>query len=353
MTKQLWCGDVPIGGGAPVTVQSMTNTDTRDVAATVAQIERLAEAGCQLVRVAVPDSQAAQAIAQIRRQINIPLIADIHFDHRLAVQAIEQGADKIRINPGNIGGPAGLQKVVAAARRQGVPIRVGVNSGSLDADLLKKHGGVTAAALAESALRMAGLIENLGYDQLVLSIKSPDPKTCYDACRRLADQSDHPQHIGVTEAGSIRFGSIRSAVGIGALLLAGIGDTLRVSLTGDPVEEVRVGIDILKAAGLRREGIDVVSCPTCGRTWPGFHASIADLESQIAEIAGERRRQGLPPIRAAIMGCEVNGPGEARQADIGIAFGNQRAVLFRKNSVSESGEVENIVRRFLEELRTL
>lgn len=329
-TRQVMCGDVAIGGGAPVSVQSMTNTDTRDVRATVEQIARLAAAGCQIVRCAVPDRAAAEALRAIRKRSPLPLVADIHFDYRLALSAMENGADKVRINPGNIGGEDRVRAVLAAAREREIPLRVGVNSGSLEKELLEKYGGPTAEALAESALSMARRMEALGFEQLVLSLKSSDPRTNYRAHMLVAEQTEFPLHIGLTEAGPAGSGSIKSAVGIGALLLAGVGDTLRVSLTGDPEEEVRCALDILAAAGLRRKAIELISCPTCGRTGVDLAALTKELEERLAPAARQREAAGLPPLTLAVMGCEVNGPGEAREADLGVACGKGKGLIFRK-----------------------
>ena len=332
-TRRVWCGGVAIGGGAPVSIQSMTNTDTRDVAATVAQIRRLAEAGCEIVRCAVPDAEAATAFGQIRRQVDLPLVADIHFDYRLALSAIGNGADKVRINPGNIGSEKRVRAVLAAAKARGIPVRIGVNSGSLEQSLLMKYGGVTAEALAESALLAVRRAEETGFEDIVVSLKASDAKLNFDAHRRIAEWTDHPLHIGITESGTVQSGKVKSAVGIGALLLAGIGDTMRVSLTGDPVEEVLFAKEILKAAGLRKSGIELVSCPTCGRTRVDLAAIANQVEEKIRAMEADWKAEGRPPITVAVMGCEVNGPGEARNADLGIAFGSGRCLLFEKGEI--------------------
>lgn len=324
-SRAIYVGKVQIGGGAPVRVQSMTNTDTRDVAATVVQISRLEQAGCELVRVAVPDSEAARSLSSIKEAINIPLIADIHFNYRLALQALEQGVDGLRINPGNIGSPARVKEVVGAAQERGVPIRIGVNAGSLAKRLVEKYGGPTAAAMVESALDQVHLLEDLGFTQLKISLKASDVPTTVAAYRLLAAQVDYPLHLGVTEAGTLLSGAVKSAVGIGILLAEGIGDTIRVSLTADPVEEVRVGYLILRSLGRRRRGVEIISCPTCGRC-------DIDLVPVAAEI--ERRLQHIEaPLKVAVMGCEVNGPGEARYADVGLAGGKGWGLLFRHGRV--------------------
>jgi (E)-4-hydroxy-3-methylbut-2-enyl-diphosphate synthase len=331
VTKQVDCGGVRIGGGAPVSIQSMTNTDTRDADATLRQIDALADAGCRIVRCAIPDSEAAEAFGRIRKASRLPLVADIHFDYRLALAAIKAGADKIRINPGNIGGPEAVKSVAALAKERRVPIRVGVNAGSLDRALLEKHGGPTAEALAESALANVALLEAQDFSDIVVSVKSSDLYMNHGAHLIAAAGTDYPFHIGVTESGVGLGGEVRSAMGAGALLLAGIGDTLRVSLTGDPVREVLVASEILKAAGLRSGSISLISCPTCGRCR-------ADVESParfVAERASvlERSVPRVSSISVAVMGCAVNGPGEASRADIGLAFGDGRAVIFQKGRV--------------------
>lgn len=324
-TRQIRVGQVKIGGGAPIAVQSMTNTRTQDIPATVAQIKRLEAAGCEIVRVAVPDAEAAAAITGIKREITIPLIADIHFDYQLAIAAARAGADGLRINPGNIGNHERIQAVVAAAKDHGIPIRIGVNSGSLEPDLLKKYGGVTVDGLVESALRQIELMATLDFTELKLAIKSANVPQSIDAYRRLSEKTDFPLHVGITEAGGLYSGIVKSSLGIGMLLAEGIGDTLRVSLTRDPVEEVRVGFEILKALGLRQRGPEIISCPTCGRC-------NIDLFS-IAETVENALLTRTTPIKIAIMGCVVNGPGEAREADVGIAGGDGIGILFKKGEV--------------------
>ncbi len=349
-SRQVHCGGVAIGGGAPVSIQSMTNTDTRDVDATVEQIARLADAGCQIVRCAVPDQEAAAALGQIKKRIALPLVADIHFDYRLALAAIENGADKVRINPGNIGSEERVRAVLAAAAERGIPIRVGVNSGSLEKDLLAKYGGVCAEALAESALRMAAYVEERGFRDVVLSLKSSNAAMNFKAHQIVRERSDAPLHIGITEAGTVRSGQIKSAVGIGALLLAGIGDTMRVSLTGDPVEEIRCAKEILAAAGLRKKAIEFVSCPTCGRTRVDLAAITEDLERRLLPLAERREREGKKPVTLAVMGCAVNGPGEAREADLGVACGQGEGLLFSKGEILCKVPEQEIASRLIQML---
>ncbi len=313
ITKTVRIGSRVIGGGHPVLIQSMTNTRTEDIKATVTQIKQLEAAGCEIVRCTVPTKEAAAALAEIKKQVQIPVVADIHFDYRLAVAAIENGADKIRINPGNIGPAQRVKAVVDAAKERGIPIRVGVNSGSLEKELIEKYHGVTAEGIVESALGQVKLIEDMGYDNLVISIKSSDVLMCVRAHELISGQTQHPLHVGITEAGTILSGSVKSSVGIGLILYQGIGDTIRVSLTGDPAEEIRTAKLILKTLGLRRGGIEVVSCPTCGRTKIDLISLADKVEQMVADIPLD--------IKVAVMGCVVNGPGEAKEADIGIAGG--------------------------------
>jgi len=318
-------GGIEIGGGRPVVVQSMTNTDTRNAEATLGQIERLTEAGCEIVRVAVPDDRAAHALGAIKAGSRIPVIADIHFDHRLALTALEQGVDGLRINPGNIGGRTEVEKVAAAARTRGVPIRVGVNAGSLQIDLLEQHGRPTPEAMVESALREIAQLEAVGFDDIKVSLKSSDVLETVAAYRLMAERSDRPLHLGVTEAGTLIAGTVKSALGIGILLNEGIGDTIRVSLTRDPVEEVRVAYEILRALDLRHRGPEIISCPTCGRCEIDLFTLVEDVERRLAGV--------LDPIKVAVMGCVVNGPGEARQAKVGIAGGRGQGILFREGEM--------------------
>ena len=324
-TKVISIGDKKIGGGKPVLIQSMCNTKTEDVKATVSQILALEAAGCDIIRVAVPTMEAAAALRSIKKQIHIPLVADIHFDYRLAIAAIESGADKIRINPGNIGARERVEAVVEKAKEYGIPIRVGVNSGSLEKELVEKYGGVTAEALVESALKQVKLIEEMGYDNLVISIKSSDVLMCVKAHELIAKESRYPLHVGITESGTLLSGNIKSSVGLGIILYEGIGDTIRVSLTGDPVEEIKSAKLILKTLGLRKGGVEVVSCPTCGRTKIDLIGLANQVEDMVKDIELD--------IKVAVMGCVVNGPGEAREADIGIAGGIGEGLLIKKGEI--------------------
>ncbi|WP_303690828.1 flavodoxin-dependent (E)-4-hydroxy-3-methylbut-2-enyl-diphosphate synthase [Megamonas hypermegale] len=324
-TRQISIGNVKIGGGAPISVQSMTNTKTTDTAATVAQIKALEKAGCDIVRLAVPDMAAAENIANIKKQVNVPLVADIHFDYRLALKAIEQGIDALRINPGNIGDEDRVKAVVEAAKTKHIPIRIGVNAGSLDKKLLAKYGKVTAQALVESAMEHVRILEKLDFHDIKISLKAHDVPLTLDAYRLMSETVDYPLHLGITEAGTVNTGIIKSAVGIGALLAEGIGDTFRISLTGDPVNEVKVANEILKALGLKEYGPTLISCPTCGRC-------NIDLPSIAAQV--EKRLENVQkPVKVAVMGCVVNGPGEARDADIGIAGGKGEGLVFRKGEI--------------------
>lgn len=344
-TRKIRVGDLYIGGDAPVSVQSMTNTDTRDSRATVEQIKRLEEAGCDIVRVAVPDNEAALAIREIKRGIRIPLVADIHFDYRLALESIKSGADKIRLNPGNIGGGERVKAVVAKARERGIPIRIGVNSGSVERHIIEKYGGVTPEGMVESALGHAAILEDLGFYDILFSIKASSVPVTIAAYRLMPESSQYPLHIGVTEAGTVYRGTIKSSVGLGCLLAEGIGDTMRVSLTGDPVQEVEVAKEILKSLGIRRGGIELVSCPTCGRCR-------IDLISIANEV--EKRLQYIDrDVKLAIMGCAVNGPGEAREADIGIAGGDGEALLFKKGTIVRKIPRERIVEELISEIEKL
>lgn len=344
-TKPIFIGKVQVGGGAPVSVQSMTNTDTRDAVATVAQINELAAAGCEIIRVAVPDREAIASLPLILRGINVPLIADIHFDYRLALEALKAGVDGLRINPGNIGGRNKVEELVVAAREREVPIRIGVNAGSLERELLKKFGGITPGAMAESAMGHINILEELNFTNIKISLKASNIPLMLEAYRLLAGKVDYPFHIGVTEAGTLSSGAVKSAVGIGILLNEGIGDTIRVSLTGHPLHEVRVGYDILKALGLRRRGVELISCPTCGRTQ-------IDL-IRIAEEVEERLQRLDRPLKVAVMGCVVNGPGEAREADIGIAGGKGAGLIFRKGEIVRKVPEERLVDELLKEIERL
>lgn len=344
-TRTVRIGDRIIGGGHPVLIQSMCNTHTEDVDATVAQILELEAAGCDIIRVAVPTKEAAAAVKQIKQHIHIPLVADIHFDYRLAIAAIESGADKIRINPGNIGSTDRVRTVVDAAREHGIPIRVGVNSGSLEKDILERYGRVTAQGLVESALDNVRLIEDIGYDNLVISIKSSDVLMCIRAHELISEQTDHPLHVGITEAGTVRVGTIKSSVGLGVILYEGIGDTIRVSLTGAPVEEIVAAKHILKTLGLRFGGVDVVSCPTCGRT----QIDLIGLADRVTAMVSGYDKD----IKVAVMGCVVNGPGEAREADIGIAGGKGEGLLIKKGQIIRKVPEDQLLDALKEELDRL
>lgn len=338
-------GNVPIGGGAPVSVQSMTNTDTRNIDLTLKQIKQLAEAGCDIVRVAVPDDEAANRLKELKTQSPLPVVADIHFDYKLALKAIAGGIDGLRLNPGNIGGAEKVREVVKAAAERKIPIRIGVNAGSLKKEILEKYNGVTASGLVESALEHVRILESLNFSDIKISLKAFEVPLMIEAYRMISEKVNYPLHIGVTEAGTPWAGTIRSAVGIGSLLSEGIGDTLRVSLTGEPVNEVRVGIEILKSIGLRQNGPVIVSCPTCGRTEIELIKIAEEVEKQIQHIK--------KPIKIAIMGCVVNGPGEAREADIGIAGGNGVGLLFKKGQVIRKIPEDLLVSELLKEINLM
>ncbi|MFB3820182.1 MAG: flavodoxin-dependent (E)-4-hydroxy-3-methylbut-2-enyl-diphosphate synthase [Candidatus Methylomirabilales bacterium] len=346
-TRQIRVGRVPVGGGAPISVQSMTKTDTRDVAATVEQIWALEAAGCEIVRIAVPDADAAAAVPAIRRQIRIPLIVDIHFDYRLALQCLAAGVDCLRINPGNIGPTWRVREVTKAAAERKVPIRIGVNAGSLEKHLLQRHGEPTAEAMVESALFHVRILEELGYPEVKISLKSSDPRMMIEAYRRLADQVAYPLHLGVTEAGTAASGTVKSAVGIGTLLAEGIGDTLRVSLTEDPTEEVRVGFEILKALGLRKRGLNIISCPSCGRVEIDLVGVTKEVERRLAALNLQRS------VTVAVMGCAVNGPGEARGADLGIAGGHGVGILIKKGQIVRKVKESELADVLVEEVEAL
>jgi len=339
MTKQILVGGVPVGGGAPVSVQSMTNTDTRDVAATVAQIERLTEAGCNIVRSSVYDLNCAKALREIKSRIRIPIVADIHFDYRLAIAAMENGADKLRFNPGNIGDESRVKAVVDCAKSHHTPIRIGVNAGSIEPVLRQKYGGPTTEAMIESALKHVALLEREGFTDIVLSLKASNVRDTVDAYRAVSKRVDYPLHVGVTETGDVANGIIKSAVGIGSLLLDGIGDTIRVSLTDDPVREVEVGLKILRAVGLLRDDIELVSCPTCGRTRVDVMKMVEAVNTRLPH------KQGY--LKIAVMGCAVNGPGEARDADIGVAFGDGNGILFEKGQQVYHGAADDVIERLI------
>lgn len=344
-TKTIKIGNKVIGGGNPILIQSMTNTKTEDIKSTTEQILKLEAAGCDIIRCAVPTMEAALAIKEIKKSIHIPLVADIHFDYRLAIAAIENGADKVRINPGNIGGYEKLKAVVEAAKEKAVPIRVGVNSGSLEKELVEKYGGVTPEGLVESALDKVKAIEDMGYDNLVISIKSSDVLMCVKAHELIADKTNYPLHVGITESGTLLSGNIKSAVGLGIMLYEGIGDTIRVSLTGDPVEEVKSAKLILKTLGLRKGGVELVSCPTCGRTQIDLISLAEQVENMIQEFDMD--------IKVAVMGCAVNGPGEAKEADIGIAGGRGEGILIKKGQVIRKVPEDKLLEALKEELLTM
>ena len=345
MTKQIMVGGVPIGGGAPVTIQSMTNTRTDDVEATLHQIRTLAAAGCEIIRVAVPDMAAAKAVGKIKEGSPIPVVVDIHFDYKLALEAIAAGADKVRINPGNIGGADHVKAVAQACARRGVPIRIGVNGGSLEKPLLAKYGGVCPEAMVESAFGHIRLLNQFDFDDICVSLKSSSVPMTMKAYRLMSQASDYPLHIGVTEAGTVRMGTLKSAVGIGGLLALGIGDTMRVSLSADPIEEVYAAREILKAAGIRKEGAELVSCPTCGRT----RINLISLANQVEE----RLKAVDKPITVAVMGCVVNGPGEASAADCGIAGGVGEGLLFKKGQIIKKVPQEQLVDELFALIETL
>ena len=334
-TKIVKIGDRVIGGGNPILIQSMTNTRTEDVKATVDQILRLEAAGCEIIRCTVPTLEAAEALKEIKKQIHIPLVADIHFDYKMAIAAMENGADKIRINPGNIGSRGNVEAVVKVAKERNIPIRVGVNSGSLEKELVEKYHGVTAEGIVESALDKVGIIENLGYDNLVISIKSSDVMMCVKAHEILAEKTNHPLHVGITESGTINSGNIKSALGLGLILNQGIGDTIRVSLSADPVEEIRSARLILRTLGLRKGGIEVVSCPTCGRTKIDLIGLATKVEDMVKDMPLD--------IKVAVMGCAVNGPGEAKEADIGIAGGIGEGLLIKKGEIIKKVPEEELL----------
>lgn len=344
-TKKIKVGNVYIGGDAPISVQSMTNSDTRNIEKTVNQIIELENAGCEIIRLAVPDMEAAQAIRKIKSQIHIPMVADIHFDYLLALKAMENGVDGLRINPGNIGNEIRVKEVINSAKYYGIPIRVGVNSGSLEKKLLEKYGKPTPDALVASALGHIAILENNGFYETAISVKTSNVMDTIESYRILSQKSDYPLHIGVTESGTIFRGTIKSSIGIGVLLSEGIGDTIRVSLTDDPVEEIRVGIEILKACGLKKKGMEIISCPTCGRT----NIDLINIAKAAEKILGKMDKQ----ITVAIMGCAVNGPGEAREADIGIAGGNGEGLIFKKGVIIKKVSEENLLTELVEEIKKM
>ena len=344
-TRKIKVGNIYIGGDSPITVQSMTNTDTRNVAATVAQILKLEETGCDIIRCAVSDMEASEALKEITKQIHIPLVADIHFDYNLALASIENGVSALRINPGNIGSVERVKMVVEAAKEKGIPIRIGVNSGSLERDLLKSYGKICPEALVESALRHVAIFENLNFNDIVISIKSSNVMQMIESYRLISQKINYPLHIGVTESGTIWRGTIKSSVGIGTLLSDGIGDTIRVSLTGDPVEEIKVGREILKSVGYLQEGVEFISCPTCGRT----QIDLINIAKQVEDRIGSLNKR----ITVAIMGCAVNGPGEAREADIGLAGGNGEGLIFKKGEIIKKVKEQDLVEELIKEIENL
>ncbi len=344
-TRQITLGRIKIGGGAPVVVQSMTKTDTRDIPSTVSQIKRLETAGCEAVRVAVLNADAAKAISSIKKKIRIPLIADVHFDHKLALQAMASGADGLRINPGNIGSREKVREVVAAAKDKGVPIRIGVNAGSLEKDLLKKHGHPSSKALVESAGRHIRILEDLKFTDIKVSLKASDVMKTVDAYRLFAKKFDYPLHIGISEAGPAFQGTVKSAIGLGMLLSEGIGDTMRVSLTADPVEEVKVAYEILKCLHLRQTGPEIISCPTCGRCQINIRGIVEKVEKELIKVR--------KPLKVAVMGCVVNGPGEAREADIGIAGGKGMGILFKNGKVVKTMKEKDLFTTLMREIKRM
>ncbi len=342
-SRKVMIKDVGVGGDSPITVQSMTNTKTDDIESTVNQIISLENAGCDIIRVAVPDMASAEAISKIKEQIHIPIVADVHFDYRLAIEAIKQGADGLRINPGNIGDAEIIKKVVETAKSFDVPIRIGVNSGSLEKDLLEKYGGPSPEALVESALRHVEILENMNFEHIVISLKSSDVLSCIHSYKLIAQKVDYPLHLGITEAGTLLTGTIKSSVGLGILLYEGIGDTIRVSLTGEPVDEVKVGFEILKSLNLRQYGINFISCPTFGRTQINLIKIANEVQEKLSHIK--------KPLKVAIMGCIVNGPGEAREADIGIAGGKKRVAIFKKGEIIKTVSEEDAVSELVKEIK--
>lgn len=348
MTRQVRVGDVLIGGGADVSIQSMSNIDTRNVKAVLEQIHILADAGCQIMRLAVPNMEAAEAFGEIKKKSVLPLVADIHFDHRLAIEAMKNGADKIRINPGNIGTAGDVAAVVKVAKERNIPIRVGVNSGSLQKDILEREGMVNAKGLAESAMRSVKILEDLDFNDIVVSLKASNPKMNYEAYMLMSKMVDYPLHIGVTEAGTVERGKIKSAVGLGALLLAGVGDTMRVSLTGNPLNEIIAAKSILSSAGLYEEPINLISCPTCGRTSVDLENIISKIEKDLVAVSKYRKDNNLKPLTVAVMGCEVNGPGEAKSADLGVACGKGKGLLFINGKTVKTVDEDSISSSIIE-----
>lgn len=343
-TRQIAIRNIKVGGGAPITVQSMTKTDTRDIPATVTQIKELEKAGCDIIRLAVPDMESAKSLGEIKSQVNIPIVSDIHFDYHLALEAINQGVDALRINPGNIGSRPRIKAVVDAAKERHIPIRIGVNSGSLEKEILKQYGSPTAEALAESAFKHVRILEDLDFRDIKISVKSTDVRTMIEAYRIIAEKTDYPLHLGVTEAGTMKMGTIKSAIGIGTLLAEGIGDTIRVSLTGDPVQEVYAGIDILRSLGIRQNGVEIISCPGCGRLEIDLMNLVDEVEERVRNFHFDK------PLKVAILGCVVNGPGEAAEAGLGIAGGRGKGMLYKEGKLVKSVKEEELVDALLEEI---
>lgn len=353
ITKKVMCRGIQIGGGAPVSIQSMTNTDTRDVAATLEQIRSLKDAGCQIVRLAVPDAEAAEAFGKIRKSTDMPLVADIHFDYRLAVAAIKNGADKVRINPGNIGSEDRVRAVINAAKERKIPIRIGVNSGSIEKDILAEYGGTCAEGLVESALRKVRLVESMNFENIVVSVKASDVVMNHRAYMLISEKTNYPLHIGVTESGDVTRGTVKSSAGLGALLLAGVGDTMRVSLTGDPVAEIPVARELLKCTGNLNTGINLISCPTCSRCKTDMPAITERLTKRLQKIESEMILCNMPGIDLAVMGCAVNGPGEASHADIGVACGAGKGVIFKEGKIISTVSESEIEDTLINELKKL
>ncbi len=345
LTRRIPVGGLFIGGNAPITVQSMTNTDTRDIDSTVEQVLQLKNCGCDIVRMSIYDRECAEAIPEIKKRTQIPLVADIHFDHRLAILAMEKGIDKLRINPGNIGDRYKVQSLVSCAKERHIPIRVGVNAGSLKKEILHRYGGVSPEGMVESALEHVNILERNGFYDIIISLKASNVLQTIESYELISQKVDYPLHLGVTEAGTPKMGTIKSAIGIGSLLLRGIGDTLRVSLTGDPIEEVRVGIDILRSLEIRKEGPNIISCPTCGRCQLNLERIVNEIEGSVGSIT--------IPLKIAIMGCVVNGPGEAREADIGMAGGRDSGVIFKRGKVLKTVSVHELVPELIKEIQNI
>lgn len=344
-TRKIYYGNVPVGGGSPITVQSMTNTDTRDAQKTIIQIKELEKAGCDIIRVAVPDMEAAAVIKEIKKNINIPLIADIHFDYKLALESVKNGVDGLRINPGNIGSKDRVKEVIKACKDKKIPIRIGVNSGSINKIYLEKYGGVNVNSMVESALEHINILRDMDYNDMVISLKATDIHLTVNSYKRISELVDYPMHIGITEAGTQWTGTIKSSIGIGSILMMGIGDTIRVSLTDDPVEEVRVGKQILRSLGILKDKIEIISCPTCGRTQIDLISLANEVEKRVENIN--------KPIKVAIMGCVVNGPGEAREADLGIAGGNGNGLIFKKGEIFKKVNEDQLIDELIKEINKL